>query len=95
MSADNWAICPQCKKDEAARKQELIEKLYQSYGNVTEEDYLELKEKSERGSELRETLREDYETFMDSDGLFFVGYSCSCDVCNFNYGYEFRKQVLE
>lgn len=53
-------------------------------GNVSEDD-----------DEIDYTLREDYEQWMDKDGMYRVHYSCRCQECGFNYKYEYIKQALK
>ena len=93
MSADNWRICPQCQARDVAEKKKLDIELAASYGSISAEDWLALKEKVENPDRLKETLREDYEFFMGSEGLFWAKYSAQCDGCGFEHKFKHEEQV--
>jgi hypothetical protein len=86
MSADNWGICPKCKKLSKERAKSL-------YGKASEDEYL-VYFLSEKSKGTKETLREDYEIYTDDDGEFSVGYDCSCDECGFSYHFQYKASVL-
>lgn len=86
MSADNWGVCPKCKRKAS-------QEVESSYGKVSEEQYLELINKRVRTNQ-EETLREDYEIRTDKDGVFSVSYGCGCSKCGFSYEYNFSLDVL-
>jgi hypothetical protein len=83
MSADNWGVCPQCEKNIRETRKSL-------YGQVTESEYLRLVDK---GKMLESTLREDYEIGIDQDGEFYVSYLGHCDMCGFEFSYEYKQQL--
>ena len=85
MSADNWGVCPQCKY--RANKA-----LKESYGELSAFDYIELVGESVREVEAR-TLREDYETYTDEDGVFYISYRCSCSICKLGFSYKKTIQL--
>ena len=88
MSADAWRVCPKCLRS-SEKKKEL------SYGKVSEEEYLRiLVELDSLKDDDTQTLREDYEMFTDSDGVFYLKYSCSCSVCHFHFEYTYQKDLL-
>jgi hypothetical protein len=97
MSADNWTVCPQCRKNVEKRIDKLEEKLKSSYGKVSQEEYSRmvdsLKEQMETINELDRTLREDWDLNMDDDGEIYIKYSCSCIQCEFNYGFLHTENV--
>jgi len=93
MSADNWAICPKCKKMVETSKQKQIDKVMASYGKVPAEDYEAALIASKEPIDLRETLREDYEFCMETDGRFSASYSAHCDRCGFKHSFEHVEQV--
>jgi len=43
--------------------------------------------------DIRETLREDYEFYLNDEGEFFVSYKASCDRCGFKYSFKHSEQV--
>ena len=94
MGADNWAICPNCKKKIENARAKLIEKANKSYGKVNPEEYLAMLRRAEKEEEIERTLREDYELGISEDGQFYVNYRSSCKVCGFHYDYKIEKDVL-
>ncbi len=94
MSADNWRSCPACLAAAEKARQECVAKAEKSYGKVSSEKYLALLEKARTPTaELRETLREDYECYVDDEGTFTVSYSCSCQKCPFQFEYKHTQDV--
>jgi uncharacterized protein CbrC (UPF0167 family) len=95
MSADNWAICPQCldraKAEAATRFQAAVD----AYGNVPAEEYERLRAEAQVpvDEESFRTFREDYEFHGATQGAITADYSGHCDVCNlgadFTYKHEF------
>ncbi len=95
MGADNWAKCPKCQQ----LKEQRLNKVNESYGQVPPEDYLRLvKEAEETGIHPRgrtdTPMREDWEIGTDESGIFSIDYSCHCDACGFEFEYKFEKGVL-
>ena len=43
---------------------------------------------------LDSTLREDYEIHINSDGVFYIGYSASCKVCGFYKEFNRTENVV-
>lgn len=83
MSADNWRVCPKCKKTNESKGS--------LYGKVSEEEYLDSLNQLKVDEE---TLREDYEIGIDERGEFYVDYSCRCQTCGFGFHYK-HSQMLE
>jgi len=94
MSADNWGICPKCKRNAEEKQCKLKLKAGKAYGSVTPEEYLELLREADKPLELTETLREDYEMGTDDAGQFYVYYTCSCHVCKFKHEFKHAEQLL-
>jgi hypothetical protein len=95
MSADAWRVCPRC---EVKRQKEIEDgqaAVEAAYGNVHSEEYIRLiSEQNQLETERApETLREDYEIWMDEDGKFSVSYHGGCATCGFSFEYKFSKQV--
>jgi len=84
MSADNWAICPVCKKrnDVAYKKQTLD--VANQYGKIPDDEYIVLV-KETKPIVLKESLREDYQIGVDEEGVFSFVYSCNCSECGFKF----------
>jgi len=93
MSADNWAICPKCKKSEDAKQEKLRKKATAAYGKVPPDEYLKLLEAANNPQEMRETLREDYQIGVMDDGEFDIEYSAYCDKCGFKFSYKHAEDV--
>jgi ribosomal protein S27AE len=95
MSADNWRICPRCKIRAAEKAAKMYADATAAYGKVDPEMYLEkLKEAQVFGVESpEETLREDYEIYIDEDGEFFVSYRGGCDKCGLVFSFKHEDQV--
>lgn len=98
MSADNWAICPNCVKLAQANKEKLEKKARDSYGKVSLEEYqvlVSLASTAVKDSESYRTLREDFDIGISEDGMFNVSYSGSCRACGFEYSYTEEDRALE
>lgn len=81
MSADNWGVCPKCGENNLPE-----------YGKVSEAEYKLALKKQEC---QEKTLREYYEIGTDKNGVFSVGYYCSCEKCGFEFEFKFEKNVNE
>ena len=82
MSADNWGTCPKCQKPEVESS---------LYGKVSEEEYLKKRDIPKEYKQPR--LREDYEIFINEDGVFVVEYRCFCDHCQFRHEFSHEVQL--
>jgi hypothetical protein len=101
MGANNWSICPQCKKNKERQDALAKRQLEESYGKVPSEIYLrmikEFEEKKE--IELERTLREDWEIGIYEDEAsyvvyeFYVNYRASCEVCGFSFKFKHDEKV--
>ena len=92
MSADNWAICPRCKKKTEQAQAALLGRVETDYGKIAASEYLELVEQSKQPLNLEHTLREDWEIGI-YEGEFRVSYSASCETCGFSHEFEHRQPV--
>lgn len=93
MSADNWAICPQCTSKLKAGHEKLTSRAKASYGKVSPEKYAELIEAVKFEPPASSTLREDYEIGVDRNGLFYINYGCSCSACGFSFSFKHEEQT--
>ncbi len=106
MSADNWVVCPKCQKRACKRlrnhEKSITEKLEAVYGKVSQDAYMELREKLHtKEKELQvicenpeQTLREDYPDIgVDIAGTIRIKYKCSCDKCGFQYEFEHKEDI--
>lgn len=91
MSANNWAICPNCNRvaqnKDAAQKEEIDN----VYGTVSKEAFLNVVA-NQKPTVIGCTLREDYEIGI-YDGVFFVSYRGYCTQCGFEKEFE-QKEVI-
>lgn len=92
MSADSWAICPQCKAIAEKANKKSIENAEKSYGKVSSEKYLEMMAAANEPTAVANSLREDYEIRMDDDGEFTISYGCSCQRCKFTFEYNHSER---
>jgi len=90
MSARNWATCPQCKSQAKSEHADRIEAWKASYGKVSPQEY-EDNRPPEKPPATDETLREDYELWIDDCLKFHMYYHASCEHC----GLDFSKKIEE
>lgn len=95
MSADNWALCPRCNKDQVNKLRLMKVNLEESYGKVDLKEYKLLEQEfyNTKKEVLEYTLREDYEQGMNKSGIYHISYSCQCTVCGFEYNYAYSYKV--
>lgn len=96
MSADAWRICPKCEKiNSEGDREKAISAAKFLYGKVPQADWVRLMAQAEKVvDDPKETLREDYEIYMDESGFLNIHYRCGCDVCGFSHKYEVRKNTM-
>lgn len=95
MSADNWSICPKCRKQKKAEADKQMTAAKASYGKVSADEY-ERKMKAAReliDLDLEDTLREDWELGIDDDGEVSINYRASCEVCDFEYTFKHEEKL--
>lgn len=94
MSANNWRKCPKCLRNADRRRAEAIAKAEKSYGQVPSETYRSrLEAANSIGTDLRETLREDWEIGVNSEGEFHCGYRASCSKCGLEFTFTDERTV--
>ncbi len=94
MSADNWAICPVCKKNNDEANTNRIADAEAKYGKVSSFQYRESAKEAERSIVLEESLREDFGIGINEDGEFYVTYRGHCEVCGLDFKYNHAENVL-
>jgi|SRR6185312_970893 len=92
MSANNWALCPQCLRTNDVNWEKYQEKVRDSYGKIPPDEYLKMVNKTK--PIMDETLQEDYTIQTSSDGEFYVSYSCRCNECGFSYNFKHEEQLV-
>ena len=93
MSANNWGYCPKCKKERGECIARLKKKAGEKYGKVTPEKYLELLDKADNQAEIIQTLREDYDIYIDVNGNFYIGYIGRCKACGFKHEFKHEETL--
>jgi len=74
-------------------KQKQIDKYRASYGKLSPEEYEAAMIVSKQPIDLKETLREDYEFYIEDDGSFYASYEAHCDRCGFKYSFNHSEQI--
>ncbi|KKN16457.1 hypothetical protein LCGC14_0975660 [marine sediment metagenome] len=93
MSANNWAVCPQCMKNAEETQAENKVAVEASYGVIPSEEYAARREEAHEPIALDCTMREDYEIAMNLLGEFNISYSASCSNCGFRFVHRTNRQV--
>uniref|UniRef100_A0A6M3L344 Uncharacterized protein n=1 Tax=viral metagenome TaxID=1070528 RepID=A0A6M3L344_9ZZZZ len=93
MSADNWAICPKCRKVALNQKEELAGKAKKGYGKLPPEEYEELLLLSRKPIDEETTMREDFCMGTDKYGDFSIEYSAFCQNCDFKFKFMHSESV--
>jgi predicted Zn-ribbon and HTH transcriptional regulator len=94
MSANGWKICPKCKAKIQADKDAELLKLGESYGKVDSQEYLKLANEASKEPEFTESLREDYEFYLDEYYVLDIDYVCSCEQCGFKFSFHKKIDIL-
>jgi len=97
MSADRWSKCPKCIRlhNEDVEADSIA--LVAAYGTVDADEFLRMKAALDNkiGNGIsRDMLREDYELWMDDNGVFSVNYKAICGTCGFKYEYDKSEKAL-
>lgn len=90
MSADNWMVCPVCRKAHDAKAAKALEKATKQYGKVSVGKYdADLRDaRNLSAEELPSEFREDYEIRISADGVFTVSYSGYCRTCDAKFVFK-------
>lgn len=101
MSADNWGICPKCKRQRIQAAGKADRQAKDAYGKVSEAEYLKLVEDAQKlnaaalkPSGEQNTLREDYKIGTNENGIFTVHYACSCRHCGFQFEFKHSQEAF-
>ena len=94
MSANNWAMCPKCKKNNDENNAIRIKNAEAQYGKISSDEYRATIKEAEKPMKIEETLREDFEIWINDKGLFTVSYSGRCQICGFAKKFEHREKLL-
>lgn len=90
MSASNWRECPRCKTKALAQRDAARGRAARAYGKVSADKYAKLLALASAEVDVGESLREDYQIGMSSDGVFYVSYRGECQQagCRFQHTFE-------
>lgn len=91
MSADHWGICPACKRKAIAEHDRMVQEAVEFFGK--EREQLRAAADKKIRFEAETTLREDYECWIDEDGLFTINYTAHCQKCGFRKAFEHEEQL--
>jgi len=96
MSADNWAICPNCLKKAEADLKSLQDDLNGLYGKIPPAEYMERHATmpKEVEGENHRTFREDYELGVYT-GQFTVNYHGHCSACGLKHEFNITQALGE
>lgn len=92
MGHDNWAICPRCNEKQQKEQEKLARKVENSYGQIPQEEWLNLKSKLDNPMVPDYTLAEDYALGI-REGEFVATYTARCRICGFTYEYRHREPI--
>lgn len=91
MSANNWAVCPQCRHNLEVELESL-----KSSPLPIESEIIQITDSLNEMSDRHEgTLREDYEMGINETGLFYVYYNGACKLCGFIYSRKIKELVIK
>lgn len=97
MSADNWAVCPACKRRAEETVVALAEKANAAYGDVPFDEYEQMRAVTEAAAferdNLKPTFREDYEITGAETGFVHVSYGGRCQVCRVELTFEVDRPI--
>ncbi len=96
MSADNWAVCPQCLARAKKKYEANVLAVSEAYGKISVEQFDKQRDTlGEPPTEdtLEPTFREDYEFGMTQDGEFYATYNGKCSECSFSHLFKHAEQL--
>jgi hypothetical protein len=95
MSADAWRICPKCRIKHIKSLVRERQRVNDKYGKIDSGEYIQLVNEMEKKetTDIEETLREDYEIWTNEEGVFEVGYYCSCEKCGLKFEFEHKEKI--
>lgn len=94
MSPRTWTVCPKCKKEHESKVTSLRNKVTESYGKVSREEYKQLEHSLQEAEaadicDLENSLAEYYEHYWELNdcGVLTLHwrYNCNCQTCGFEF----------
>lgn len=95
MSANNWTVCPRCKREAEQRMDALRTQVATSYGKMGAEEWLRLRDESLKKLVIAEDFREDYEIYGASEGGIEVSYRGGCQKCGLSCKFTYSKVFFD
>jgi hypothetical protein len=94
MGADNWAICPRCKRRHEKQAEKMRLEADNAYGTVSVDDWKALDDAAIKAAEpfTAATFREDYELGVVGPE-FYARYSGNCSECGLTHKFEVDQPV--
>jgi hypothetical protein len=91
MSADRWGECPRCRKQDRLERSVAQRDLDNLYGKVPMGEFLRKQSDLKDKPALDSTMREDYELYVDEEGIFHINFGCYCKECGLDW--TFAKEI--
>lgn len=95
MSANNWRTCPKCRQVQEANRKARINDARNAYGKAPIEKFTAMLDAANEQPELEESMRENYQLGVGSDGKFYVDYRASCENCDFEFSFKHDQDAME
>lgn len=97
MSADNWAVCPRCKRVRADALATETRLLAEAYGKIPVEEFDQkrkaLAEHEREHEHPMTTFREFYEFYGVETGTLHISYGGRCTVCELEFSHESEHEL--
>ncbi len=96
MSGNNYTQCPRCRTFLTRKRAAAIAAAQASYGKVSAERYTaDVLAAEAIPLEPDETLREDFEGWIDHSGVFEMYYGGTCSECSFKFSYNYKETAYK
>ena len=89
-------MCPKCLLKSRRNWRSAKQKLADSYGKIPVAEFDEMQAAlvdEPTAANQEETLREDYEFYLDPECVFTAEYSCRCSKCSFGHIFKHKETV--
>lgn len=93
MSADNYRICPRCRKRHYEKVAADAKKAAEAYGKVPMAEWQAMCKEADNPPPLEDTLREDYECYIDPQGTMRIYYGATCEKCRFTADFNHIEEL--
>lgn len=94
MSPRNWTVCPVCKQEHSRKVVGLRNRVTESYGKISREEYKQLEQELNEAEaadvcDLENSLAEYYEHYWEPNDCNVLTlhwrYTCDCQTCGFHF----------